>query len=258
MNFIEHLAVEIEQTGHKVTWAGTGFSIEPIGLKVDAGVGERVVHDGFDGITVVFTIRIKATHDIMFPEGIWDELAGFGVDDDEAFSYASMIWASGTFPPIHEILVPTATEGFPVKRLDLVSRNDETGELLAWHLYLGPLQANVPAETREWPEDILMKRLFTRITSVLSAPELLWIKLFISKLPDNLKQGTCWLNNMEWPEALSDLYDFADEWGTVETPVLVKQFMIVKPTEWNENSEKLTRSLPREPKSGFFGRLFGK
>ena len=102
MNFIEHLAVEIEQTGHKVTWAGTGFSMEPIGLKVDAGVGERVVHDGFNGITVVFTIRIKATHDIMFPEGIWDELAGFGVDDDEAFSYASMIWASGTFPPIHE------------------------------------------------------------------------------------------------------------------------------------------------------------
>ena len=63
---------------------------------------------------------------------------------------------------------------------------------------------------------------------------------------------------MEWPEALSDLYDFADEWGTVETLVIVKQFMIVKPTEWNENSEKLTRSLPREPKSGFFGRLFGK
>ena len=85
MNFIEHLAIEIERTGHKVTSAGAGFSIEPIGLKVEAEVGERVVHNGFDPVTVAFTIRIKATHDIMFPEGIWDELAGFGVDDDGGF-----------------------------------------------------------------------------------------------------------------------------------------------------------------------------
>jgi hypothetical protein len=246
MTFLEHLAEEVERTGHTVHRHESYFVVEPINLKIEHEIGERREHTSDGQRRVVITIGIKATHDEMFPDGIWDCLAGIGENDDDAFSYAAQVWTRGVFPPIHEILVPTETPSLSVQRVDLVSRCEDSGDTLAWKVYLGELQVVGDFSDREDINDnsILLRRMFNELTPELSRKRLIWIKAVIGKSPDGSAQGDCWLNNQDWVEGLSALYWFADEWQVVGF-TYIKQFMIVKPCGWSdiENAEKLKQAL---------------
>jgi hypothetical protein len=248
MTLLEHLADEVQKTGHAVRREGASLVVEPVNLKLDCEIGERNEHNVNGVFSVVYSVSIKATHERLLPGGIWDSLAGFGTSDDQAFSYAARVWTSGVFPPIHEILVTAETPGFGVPRLNLVSRNEETGEVFAWKLYLGDLQATGDfAERTETLEiDVLPKRMFDAIVSELYEKKLVWVKAYICKMPDGSLHGDCWLNNQDWVEGLNALYWFAEEWGETRAYTSMKQFMIIKPCEWDEveNAEELKRSLP--------------
>ena len=141
MNFLEYLAQAVERTGHTITRGESFFTVEPINVKIETEIGERNEHNVNGEHSVVLNISIKATHEQMFPEGIWDCLAGVGGTDEEAYSYAAHVWTEGIFLTIHEILVPTETKDFQVPRFDMLTRNQETGEEFGWKLYLGAFQA---------------------------------------------------------------------------------------------------------------------
>src|SRR3981189_1292113 len=95
MSFLEHLAREIEKTGHTVIQAESSLLVEPINVKIESEIGERVEHDNGSQHSVVISVSIKATNEQLFPEGIWDCLAGGGENDDEAFSFAAEVWTQG-------------------------------------------------------------------------------------------------------------------------------------------------------------------
>ena len=236
MLLLEHLANEVEKTGHTIRREGASFVVESINLRIECAIGGRNEHNVNGEYSVVYSISIKATHEQSFPAGIWDALAGFGASDDEAFSYAARVWTSGVFPPIHDTLMPAEAAGFEVPRSSLVSRNEETGEIFAWKLYLGELQAT--GDFVERPEtlanDLLPRRMFDAIASELYEQKLVWIKAYVCKMPDGTLHGDCWLNNRDWVEGLNALYWFAEEWGESKSYTSLKQFMIIKPCGWDE------------------------
>lgn len=259
MNILEYLAKEVERTGHKIKYGESSFMVEPLNLQVEAELGERNEHNVNGEFSVVIQITIKATHDTLFPEGIWDCLAGIGRNDDEAFSYASQIWTTGIFLTIHEVLVSTETKDFQVPRFDMITRNQETGEDFAWKLYLGAFQpAGEFSERTDLDETILVKKLLSEISSITVEKRLYWIKIYIAKLSKTGIQGDCWLNNQDWLDGLNTLYWFAEEWKDVKLYAAMKQFIIVKPCEISEieNAEKIRESLPPIEKRNFLSRWF--
>jgi hypothetical protein len=260
MEFLELLAQEIERTGHIVNRNGSSLLVEPIHLKIECDIGERIEHNVNEQYKVLFSISIKATHEHLFPDGIWDCLAGFGGSDQEAFTYAAQVWTDCVFPPIHEILVPIETADMEVQRLDLVSRNEASGEVFAWKMHLGALHAmgEFWDQRDNLETEILFKKMHDAIVVELSERRLIWIKAYICIMPDGSIRGDCWLNNKDWLEGLNALFWFAEEWKAVDTYTALKQFMVIKPCEWSEikDAEKLRQSLPRQKKPKFLSRWF--
>lgn len=247
MEFLEHLAQAVESTGHPVTRNESFFIVEPINLKIEAEIGDRKEYNSNGEQSVVLTTSIKATHEQMFPGGIWDCLAGFGRDDEEALAYAARVWTEGIFWTIHETLIPTETEDCPVLKLEMLTKNQETGEELAWELYLGALQASGEFLGRtDLDEMTLVQNLLNEISSVTTEKRLYWLKTYIAKLSQTDIQGDCWLNNQDWIEGLSALYWFAEEWTDIKSYAAMKQFVIIKPCEISdiENVDQLRQSLP--------------
>ena len=243
---LEKLAEAVENTGHLVMRNESSLLIEPINVRVECEVGERNQHQQ----GMVIAINIKATHEYLFPSGIRDSLAGIGVDEEEALSYGAAVWIDGVFSVIHELFVPPDKAGESVTRLDMVSKNQESGEEFAWKLYLGPIQA-----TGFWRERItderetfLVERLINEISSELYYKRMIGIKMFVSKLPDGSIHADCWLNNENWMEGLNALYWFAEEWENQNVFGALKQFMIIMPCQWSEiaNADKIKKSLPEQ------------
>jgi hypothetical protein len=244
MDFLEHLAQAVEKTGHTIERGDSSLVVSPLQITVESRTGQAEIHANNDQ---VIQISIKASHQQEFPEGIWESLAGLGKNEDEAFSYAAEAWTTGVFPPIHDVLMPAELPGFAVPRCNLVTRNEASGELFPWQVYLGPLQATESFPERgNIPEEVLLKQMFNAMTGELISQRLIWIKAFVAKLPDGSIHADCWLNNQNWIEGLNALYWFAEELPRVEAYAALKQFMIVKPCDWNtiENAEELKQSLP--------------
>jgi hypothetical protein len=231
-----------------VIQAESSLLVEPINIRIESEIGERVEHHNDGQHSVVISVSIKATNEQLFPEGIWDCLTGVGENDDEAFSFAAEVWTQGVFAPIHEVLVPTETPMLEVPRLCLVTRNDESGEHFPWKLYLGALQASGGFIDRASTIDqnVLVQRMSSAIIGELFEPRFIWIKAYIAKSVDGSLHGDCWLNNQDWMEGLSALCWFAEEWGDIESFASLKQFMIVKACDWGEieNAEELKQALP--------------
>ena len=167
MDFLEHLAQTVERTGHTVTRGESFFTVQPINVKIETEIGERNEHNVNGEHSVVLNISIKATHEQMFPEGIWECLAGVGRTDEETYSYAANVWTEGVFLTIHEIFVPIETKDFQVPRFDMLTRNQETGEEFGWKLYLGAFQAAGEFSARtDLDETILVQKLLRACSKI--------------------------------------------------------------------------------------------
>lgn len=247
MNFLEHLAQAVENTGHTITRGESFLIVEPINLKIEAEIGGRNEHNVNGTYSVVLTISIRATHEEMFPGGIWDCLAGVGRNDEEAFSYAAHLWTEGVFWTIHELFVATETKDSQILKLEMLTRNQETGEEFGWKLYAGALQTTGELAGRtELDKTILVQKLLNEISSITTEKKLFWIKIYIAKLSETDIQGDCWLNNQDWIEGLNALYWFAEEWQNIKSYAAMKQFVIIKPCEVSEiaNADQIRQSLP--------------
>lgn len=262
MKFLEHLTQEIEKTGHAIKRGDSSFFIESLNLLIEGIVNDKQEHNVNGEYSVVYELHITATHKDLFPDGIWDCLAGVGKNDDEAFSNAAQNWVWVNFLVIHEIIVPVETKDFNVPRFDLLTKNLDTGEEFAFKMFLGELQATGEfMELKDSLEEtILVQKLLNEISAVAIEKKLFWIKIYISKLNDNQIMGDCLLNNQNWLEGLNVLYWFAEELKYVKSYAALKQFIIIKPCEMSElkNPDKIRESLPPATKPNFLKRLFGK
>jgi hypothetical protein len=257
MDFQDYLAEQIEATGHRTTRDGQSLVVEGLELRVESFVDERIDHDLNGEKSVVFQIRIFAIHPSL-SDGIWDVLAGIGETEADAFHDAASKWSDGIFLTIHEFLLHVENPDLGVEILDMVSRADDTGEYTPWKMYLGALQVTgqfvKQAEENTLRNSLLATKLLGTITGELYRKKTLWIKLFAAKGTGVTTSAECWLNNEIWPEGTNDLYSFANEWDA-EGYNSMKQFLILRPTEWSEKSEKIKKELEPE-QIGFFRKLF--
>jgi hypothetical protein len=254
MEFLEHIASEIEQTGHTVVRGERSFLIDPLGLQIEVEVGERKEHNVNGRHSVVHKLTIKATHADLFPNGIFECIGAAGKDDEDAFAYGTRVFA-----PIHECLVPFPTEGFEVQRLDMVSRNDETDENLGWKVYLGPLQAAGEfAEGADFQSDYLLLSIYNELIPYLYESRLFWIKIYIAKFSDGQVMADVWLNNADWPQALNRIQNLIAARQNVTSYSALRQFIVIQPCSISEikNAENLIGALPPKPKKGLLSRLF--
>lgn len=231
MNFLEHLAQEVERTGHTVQRRDSSFLVVSINLEIE---GEEV--EPFAGQhPSIKQVHVTAIHKQLFPGGIWDCLVGFGEDKDTAFSDAARTWMAGIFQPIHELLVPSNIPRFQVIKIDSVKLDPETREMFAEKIYLGALQfAGDFVKRRDiLDEEVILKKMPNALANASTYywRKLHWVKAFISKMPNGTINGSCWLNNQDWAEGLQVLYQFAEEWGGVESYTMMKQLIIIKPCE---------------------------
>ncbi|HEX6278806.1 MAG TPA: DUF6348 family protein [Pyrinomonadaceae bacterium] len=261
MDLLDHFAEAIEQSGHTVSRQETSIVVEPINLRIEVATPHRTDHDVNGQKSVVFSIEVRATHDEMFSESIKSCLAGIGRDEREAFSYAAGSWVSLVFWTIHEALLPSKTPESGVECVDLLTRNEDTGEEFAWKFYVGQLGAAgdfFPDESLD--NLILVKRLLGSISSVALGKKMLWLSVFIAKPNKTETFGECLLNNNEWADGLKDLHLFASEWNDVVSYTALKQFLILRPCELSEikNYEGLRAKLPPMKRRGLFRRWFDR
>lgn len=260
MDFLDHFAAAIEATGHIVSKQESSILVEPIGLTIEAKAASRSDHDTDGRKTVVFSIEVKVTHPETFPEGIDICLAGFGEDERKAFSYVADSWVSIVFWTIHEALLPSKVPDSGVECVDLLTRNEDTGEEFGWKFYVGPVGAAGDFFPDKGLDNlILVKRLLGSISAVALGKKVLWLSVFIAKPNKTETLGECLLNNNEWGDGLNDLYLFASEWTDVVSYTALRQFFILMPCEINEikNYEVLRQSLPATKKKGLLSRWFG-
>lgn len=260
MDLLDHFAAAIEATGHTVSKHESSILVEPVGLKIEAEAAHRTDHDTDGRKTVVFSVEVRATHPQTFPEAINICLAGFGEDEQKAFAYAADSWVSLVFWTIHEALLPSKTPDSGVECVDLLTRNEDTGEEFGWKFYVGPVGAAGDFFPDEGLDNlILVKRLLGSISAVALGKRVLWLSVFIAKSNRTETFGECLLNNNDWPDGLEDLHQFASEWTDVDSYTALKQFFILKPCEVSElrDYEGLRKSLPPMKKRGLLNRWFG-
>jgi len=261
MEFLEYLAQEVEKTGHVVKRGDSSILVETINLKIETSVDDKKEHNVNAEYSVVYQITIKAIHEQLFPEGIYDCLAGLGGSENEAFEYAAQNWVWSVFILIHEILVPVETKDFNVPRLNLITRNLDTGEDFGWKLFLGELQLSGEFVNgkEKFEQIILVKKLLGEISAIAIEKRLFWIKIYVGKVVEETMVD-CWLNNADWVEGLNLMHQFAKGLDNHNSYAAMKQFIILKPCEISEikNADELRKSLPPASKPGFFSRLFGK
>jgi hypothetical protein len=262
MDLLDHFAAAIETTGHSVSKQETSILVEPIGLKIEAEAAHRTDHNTDGRKTVVFSIEVSTTHQHAFPHQVIKTcLAGFGEDEQRAFAYAADSWVSLVFWTVHEVLIPSKVPDSGVECVDLLTRNEDTGEEFGWKFYVGPLGGAGDLFPEESPDNlILANRLLGSISSVALGKKMLWLSVFIAKPNATETFGECLLNNEEWTDGLKQLHLFASEWNDVVSYTALKQFFILKPCELGEirNYESLRAKLPPMKKKGFLSRWFGK
>jgi len=261
MDLLDHFAAAIEATGHTVSKQEKSILVEPIGLMIEAEAANRTDHDTDGRKTVVFSVEVSTTHQQAFPDQVIKTcLAGFGEDEQKAFAYAADSWVSLVFWTIHEVLLPSKTPDSGVECVDLLTRNEDTGEEFGWKFYVGPVGAAGDFFPDEGLDNlILVKRLLGSISSVALGKRVLWLSVFIAKPNKTETFGECLLNNNEWADGLKDLHQFASEWTDVVSYTALKQFFILKPCELSEieNYEGLRAKLPPMKKRGLLRRWFG-
>lgn len=264
MDLLDYFAEAIERSGHTVSRQETSIVVEPIQLRIEVETLHRTDHEVNEQGSVVFSIEVKATHE-QFPESVILCLAGIGRDEREAFSYAASSWVSLVFWTIHEMLLPSKTPDSGVECMDLLTRNEDTGEEFGWKFYVGPVGTAGDLFAGEGLDNlILVRRLLGSISSVALGKRVLWLNAYIAKPNNSEIFGECLLNNNEWPNGFNDLHQFASEWADVVSYTALKQFFILKPCELGEirNHEELRLRLPSqqaiqpERKKGLLSRWF--
>lgn len=224
--FLIYLREELEATGHEVKQTAEQLQVNPLELTLEVHCDPPTYHTNL----VTIPLHVRASHKVLFPEGIYEIVVGMGENLADALAYGAGLWVYGSFLTIHELFVhPDQADG-RVLRLDMAAEDTETGQKSEWVIYLGPLLQTGAFQQDNLDQTILVQKLLNVITGELHQQKLLWVRGFMAKMPDNSLTGDCWLNNGDWLEGLNALYWFAEEWDKQDVYAALKQFMVIVPS----------------------------
>lgn len=177
-------------------------------------------------------VKISISHPSLLPNGLHELAIGMGDSEDTRLASAANSWMQSDFPVVHSYLCPTQTD-LGVKRMELVSQTGH--EQLGWNVLLGPLMImGEGVEMIEDNEHELFIELMNEITTALHSPQVIYLKCFVSKLPDGTVDADCRLLGEDWIEGTNKLLYFAERLNTHGNLHWRKQFMIIYPRPLTE------------------------
>lgn len=224
--FLTFLREELEATGHEVVQTAEQLLVKPIDLTLEVHFDPPTYHTNL----VTIPLHVRASHSLLFPQGVYEIVVGMGETLTDAFAYGAGLWVYGSFLTLHELFVPPDQADERILRLDMAAEDTETGQKSDWVIYVGPLLKTGAFQPDNLDQTLLVQKLLNAITGELHRQELLWVRGFMAKMPDNRLTGDCWLNNSNWWEGLSALYWFAEEWDKQDVYAALKQFMVIVPS----------------------------
>jgi hypothetical protein len=159
-------------------------------------------------------------HPKYFSNGIQECLVGVGTSFQDQVRAAINNYVNTTFLPI--------MDGFSDSHdsnLDFSSTLD--GKEVLWHPKLGNI--GFQGQWNDHPEnEYLFKLLKEKIKNKLTPNKFNWLKVYISRQPNDTIVGECLFNNEPWGEGLIDVTKYARSWQINDGFRGMKQFIMFR------------------------------
>lgn len=245
INIYECFALAFQTYGYPCQTDGESFCFLPLNLHLTA-----IIEDITQSTETIISSRIflTATHSELFPDGIREYGYGWGATGVESVTNAIERWIESDFPAIHDYLC--TGESSKKNKMEMVSRSGETGEYLAWNIFMGPLIEISSKGIRVDEENKLeiMKLLLNSMTGDLLGRRGMYpIRSFASKNADNEIDVDCRINATNWEQGRYDLYSHANDWEVKSGLLAWKQYMLIVPVDMRDiDSEGLKNSVDEE------------
>jgi len=199
------------EKGHQVEWHTQYLALVVNGeLELSCLIIEN------PGNANVMHLMISASHLQYFPNGIIENVAGFGTSPEERVNATLDNYIDSTFDTIIYGLSDTHDP-----ELDFM-----TSEIL-WHPKVGCFIAL--GQWEEYPpEDSFFNLLKSKIPSQLTSDKISWLKIYIFKKEDGEIIGECLFNNKHWQEGFTEISNYAKSWELPGEFHGLKQFIIFR------------------------------
>jgi hypothetical protein len=250
INVYQCIAESFQNCGYSCNTNGEYFEFSPLNLFIDARIEE--ITSAEDEL-LSCRLLIKSTQLSLFPLGIVEYGYGWGNTAKDCVINAMQRWIQSDFAPIHDYLCKKGAK----KNMELLSFSEESGETLAWHVYLGPpieIDLNGTRENEERRLEVF-KLLFNPITGDLLCKKGIYpIRCFLSKHGDGIVDVDCRVNGEDWQGGKNELYEHTLSWPANNYLVALKQYMLIVPTQLDQiESKTLLNQLDREVKKQLTG-----
>lgn len=203
--------VKLTEKGHQIEWDS-----RYLGLIVDSELELSCLVIENPGNSNVLHLMVSASHPRYFPNGVIENVAGYGATLTEQINATLDNYIASTFDTIICGLSDTHDP-----ELDFMA-----SEVL-WHPKLGCFIAL--GQWKEYPsEDSFFNLLKTKIPSQLTADKINWLKIYIYKNADGELIGECLFNNIHWQEGFTEICYYAKSWEMPGEFHGLKQFIIFR------------------------------
>jgi Family of unknown function (DUF6348) len=162
-------------------------------------------------------LHIVAVHKVYFPNGIHENIVGVGTTLQEKVTSVIDNYLSTTFPPIIDSFRDS-------HQLDLDFTDDNN---ILWHPKLGNLSIQGQWENIAGDEPIF-DILKDRLKSVMPNQKINWLKVYVSRLPNDEIIVECLLNNQHCSEGYEDMVEYVKTWKQSGVFLGQKQFIMFR------------------------------
>ena len=165
---------------------------------------------------VVFTI-----HPVYFPNGIKENIVGFGNTIQEKVQTALDNYLNTTFRPIIDSFSDSHNPA-----LDFYTTTADHKEIL-WHPKLGNI--NFQGKWQSYPDgEPIFDLLKDAVKQKLTSNKINWVKVYISKRANGNIIGECTFNNEPWDDGYTIVAGYAHRWAEKGEFHGLKQFMLFR------------------------------
>jgi hypothetical protein len=213
MYLISELQRRIEELGYSVE-----KSTQYISLIVESEIelATEIINSPENHPSLI-QLHIVAIHKVYFPNGIHENIVGVGTTLQEKVTSVIDNYLSTTFPAI----IDSFTDSH---QLDLDFTDDNS---ILWHPKLGNLSVQGQWENIAEDEPIF-DILKGRLKNAMSNQKINWLKVYVSRLPNDEIIVECLLNNQYWSEGYADMVEYVKTWKQSGVFLGQKQFIMFR------------------------------
>lgn len=176
--------------------------------------------DNMDYHSSIFYASVLTMHTIYFPQGIDENVAGYGISLEEKAGSLINNYIDTIFLTIIDGLSDTHDPN-----LDMNVSTD--GRDILWHPTLGSMYFY--GQWNEYPENELLFELIRDIiTNKLSSNKINWLKIYVAKMADGNVITDCLFNNEQWDDGLDRIANYAKTWKIESDLKGIKQFIVLR------------------------------